>query len=265
MPKVAASIPSHHPEALPLAPQDVIEDYLERLIAPLVGTVPFTERLRLKSETAYHLQLQQEDFERLGIPALEAARKAIEEYGPASKIAEAFLMHWFERQAKHPIAQRFGLANTLAFSCFFVAQLTMVLILTLRTFLPTTALVRSSLTPAQMRSVWPEPLPFPDFTWSFFLVVLLPLLMPFAAGWIVGRYVPVRPMGAVYQGLLPITIYSLVIGALLQPMTEGLVYALFQIAFWLPVGCLTAHVSSNLARMKRMRAYDRPNGRSVHS
>ncbi|MGV3619074.1 MAG: hypothetical protein ACO1SV_27420 [Fimbriimonas sp.] len=211
-------------------------------IAPIEESDSFLDEVRVHLHQAIRRRVER------GETRLHATRAALDKFGPARTNADDFLASWYENELRTPLGKRFGRANLAAYGAFQIAEVVCVLILQLNVFLPNEASYRIPFSPAQVRSVWPEPLPFPDLSLRFLTLMATPILLPIVAGWLVGRWVPVRAAAACYHGMIPLILCSFVLGALMLPTTETLLFALFQIAFWLPVGCLTAHVSSNLSR-----------------
>ncbi|RYG44966.1 hypothetical protein EON79_13735 [bacterium] len=248
--------------ALPLFPPEtraeeaganaILEDYLDRLAAPLVGTVPIEKRQRFVMEVASHLDSLAEDYRLEGIDPDEAAHRAVREHGAPGKLAEEFLEAWYERDAKGIIERRFGRANCTAFGAFVVAQGLYLLLLQIRVFEPNGVYYRLPLSPGQIRQLWPSPLPYPEASPWFFLLIAYPLVAPFVAGAWVGRRVPARAGLAVYHALMPLILCSFAVGACLLPVTEGVLFALVELGLWLPAGVLTAHTASILARSSRV-------------
>ncbi|HVT12928.1 MAG TPA: hypothetical protein VHE55_11740 [Fimbriimonadaceae bacterium] len=230
-----------------------LEDYLEALTAPMVGLVPCRVRLELRAEARAHLERQIERLKTEGIGEPEATRLAIEAYGSAAAIGDAFLSEWFQNQSRSPFLKQFGHANYVAFGWFAVAQAIYTCLLHLRVFLPSGAAYSFPITPAEMRRVVPAPLPMPELTTTSIFLFLFPFVAPIVAGYLTGTAVPVRSARAVYQAMMPIILYSFVIGALMLPMTEGLLFALFQVVYWIPVGALAAHVGMVMAARRRSR------------
>ncbi len=235
----------------PTGVEAILSDYLDRLTAPMVGVIPWDRRERFRYETLSHLEALVDDQIEEGVDPTLAAYEAIHSYGKPARIANDIINTCYEKAARGPIEKRFGRGNSCAFSAFVLLQGLYVTLLQLRVFLPQMNYYQLPLTPAQVRTYWPEPLPYPDGSPSFFLLVALPLVIPFVGGWITGFNVPVRAGAAVYHALLPLILGSFAIGALLLPMTEGILFALFQLVFWLPVGCACAHVTSMFVRQAR--------------
>lgn len=250
---MSVAVPFPNPGARPDVPEErLLDDYVDRLRAPLVGTVPLERRQRFLSEVAGHLEALVEDYRQEGEAPDSAARRAIREHGKPGQLAEDFLAAWFQKGARGPIERRFGRANCTAFGAFVVAQAAYLLVLQVRVFEPNGAFYRFPFSPGQIRQVWPAPLPYPEASPWFAFLVCYPILAPFVAGWWTGRRVPVRAGMAVYHALVPLILCSFAVGACLLPVTEGILFALIQLFLWLPVGSLAAHVSSVLARTGRM-------------
>lgn len=230
----------------------ILDDYLDRLGAPLVGTVPVEKRQRFLLEVASHLEGLSEDYRLDGDPPEAAIRRAVREHGEPGRISEAFLSAWYEREAEGAIERRFGRANCTAFGAFVVAQAFYLFLLQIRVFEPNGVYYRLPLSPGQIRQLWPSPLPYPEASPWFFLLIGYPLVAPFVAGAWVGRRVPSGAGQAVYHALLPLILCSFAAGVCLLPVTEGVLFALLQLVLWLPAGIGTAHVSSLVARAARM-------------
>lgn len=230
---------------------ELLDDYLDRLRAPLVGIVPLERRQRFLGEVAGHLEALVEDYCLDGETAEEAARRAMREHGEPGTLAEEFVAAWFQKGARGPIERRFGRANCTAFGAFVVAQAAYLLVLQIRVFEPNGAYYRLPFSPGQIRQIWPAPLPYPEASFWFAFLIGYPIVAPFLAGWWTGRRVPVRAATAVYHALAPLILCSFAVGACLLPVTEGVLFALIQLFVWLPTGTLIAHVTSVLARSGR--------------
>lgn len=77
-----------------------IEDYLDHLCAPLVGTLAYPLRLELRRETKEHLLALAQAYEELGYPSDEALRAAMRQFGdPRTLGAE------YARQYDPPLPQ----------------------------------------------------------------------------------------------------------------------------------------------------------------
>lgn len=248
------------------APENLLlEQYLQDLEKGLGGVIASDAADSFLAETRAHLEQAIRSHRESGLSLLESTQRALDRYGSAKANADDYVASWFQYKAQTPMTKRLGRANLISFGLFQMAEVIYFLILQIDVFLPGESVYRIPFSPAQVRSVWPEPLPFPDISLRFFVLVGYPLIAPLAAGWLVGRMIPVRAAGAVYRGLMPLILVSFVMGALLLPMTEGLLFALFQVAFWLPVGCFTAHISSLSTRSRNCKVHDRASDSLRHS
>lgn len=243
----------------------LLDQYIQDLGKVLEGAVPADESKSFLSETRSHLEQAILSHLEKGLTWLESTQRALDRFGPAKTNGEDYAASWFQYKAQTPMTKKLGRANLISFGLFQMAEVLYFLLLQMEVFLPGEGMYRIPFSPAQVRSVWPEPLPFPEYSPRFFLLIGYPILAPVVAGWVVGRMVPIRAAAAVYRGLTPLILISFVMGALLLPMTEGLLFALFQVAFWLPVGCLTAYVSSNRARSRNCRTLDQASNSLRHS
>jgi hypothetical protein len=242
-----------------MSPSDVIEDYLDHLCAPLVGVVPYQERFRLREETGFHLERRARGFMLDGMNEADAVLQAIERYGTSQEIGQRFLEAWFTAQPRGPLAQRLGLANAYALVPFGQATVICLVLLQLRVFLmPTPQPYMFGLSLADIRHVIPEPLPLPETNWESLLLYLVAFLAPFVAGWITGTRAPVDSARAVYRVQTIFTLLTFVVGVMMLPTREGVSLALFQLFFWLPVGCAVAHVSGLMAWRRRCQRFVAP-------
>lgn len=239
----------------------LLNSYLFEMEERIGGKVPAEEAESFLSEVRVHLVQAIRTRIEGGQSRLQATRSALEKFGPATANADDFLASWFENDLRTPLSRRFGRANLAAYGAFQIAEVICIFIFQVNVFAPSETGYHIPFSPAQIRTAWPEPLPFPDYSPRFVVLMATPILLPILAGWLVGKWVPVRAAAACYHGMIPLILCSFVLGALMLPMTETLLFALFQIAFWLPVGCLTAHVSSNSSRGWRRR--DRSPSRAI--
>lgn len=228
----------------------LLEDYLDRLTAPLMGIVSYDVRTALRVETQEHLEIRIEGLERNGMSYPDATREAIRLYGPASRVSDEFLMQWFESSATSPLLRRIGKANGIAFSYFLLAHLIYIVFLQAYVFDPSGAAYAFSISPGELRHFVPEPMPLPDGPGALIATFGYPIVAPIVAGWLVGWQVPVRPYRAVWHSMLPILVYSFIVGTLLLPVRTGVFFALFEAAFWLPVGAGIAYAASCVRRAR---------------
>lgn len=228
----------------------VVEDYLDRLTAPLVGVVPYEARSALRAETQEHLEIRVEQLLRDGMAYPEATVEAIRRYGSAKTASEEFLSHWFESSNTSPLLRKLGKANGIAFSWFLIAHLGYAVFLQIYVFDPSGAAYSLPISPGGLRRFVPEPLPQPDAPWALMAIYGYPVLAPIIAGILAGIKIPVRAHHAVWNAMLPIVVYSFVQGTLLLPVRTGILFALFQAVYWIPVGAAVALAASSIRRTR---------------
>ncbi len=240
-------------------PSEVLVRYLREVDCRLYGLISSEQRDHLVNETAFWVERGMRDRLLAGDSPEIAAREAVQKHGDAAMVAEELIEEAYENGVDTPMLNFVGRANGMAGAIFAFANLLYLILLQVRIYLPSASPTRLPFSPAVVRSVFPEPLPFPELSWQFLLTVGYPLLVPFGLGWICGRVIPAHAARAVYRGMIPVLLSAFALGCLLLPNTEGLLYALVQLVWWLPVGCLTAHLSSWFVR----RACRRQFGRAV--
>lgn len=236
----------------PLGSNPRIEDYLDRLTAPLVGVVPSEDRLRLRTEAAAHLERQAERAVLSGGDEIEATERAIEAYGPAAVVAREYLETWFENGVNGPLYARFGRANLVAFTRFAIAHTLFGLLLQVRVFLPSEAAYSLPISPAEARRFLPAPLPVPEDPAFGLLSTAYLLFAPLVAGWLTGLAIPVNASRSAAHAMLPIVAFSFCAGSLVLPMTEGIAFAFIQVVYWLPAGMFAAHLGRAHARLRAL-------------
>ena len=225
-----------------------IEAYLEELHSRLWKVVPEAEESRLLEETADHLDMIVEEFG----GDVESVELALNEFGSPGTLADQYIETWYNKPSRLSwLERKLGPGNVCVLALFGLADLAYLAILQFRVFLPANAAIRLPWSPAEIRQYFPEPLPFPDFSVQFLLMTGIPLLAPPILGWIVGRKIPLRPQFHVYSVMMPLIIFSFILGILLLPVTDGLMFAIVQAVYWLPIGCGAAALSSRFAARER--------------
>lgn len=207
-----------------------IEDYLDYLCAPLLGIVPYAQRRRLRLETEDHLLALVEDFQAEGFAPHEAVAVALQEYGEPWRIGQDFAEAWLT--GPHPCRfARFTDAATLrAFGWFGIFS-----VLTLL------GVEQCTLAPRQ------------EALWS--LVQCLAVVAPLIAGVLTGFALHPKTAGGVCRAMVALALASGAAGLLVLPHIEVSQFALFQMVFWLPAGCLSAGVTASLRRQFRLQNF----------
>jgi hypothetical protein len=227
-PAGARSVPSQMSNrSIDLAQSDPrLEDYLDQVVAPLVGWVPYGARSELRAELQGHLESLVVAYQELGSSPEAAVRAALAQSGDPELISREWVREW-ERilpPRKAPSAWRsllvaagaFGFATNLALGLLVAVQDTGVL----------------------------------NQPWHYGLFyTVLAAVLPFLAGLTTGLLSPVRPARAVCSALvLLIPPTTLVLPWLLRytPLDVALVIGWLQSLFWIPIGCGAAALGSRL-------------------
>lgn len=241
------------PESLlPAVPCLGLRAYLAELYLYLTGIVPEADVHRFLEETADHLEGVIEDVSETHPAHEDAVAQAMLEYGEPRRLADDLIEAWYFRQSRlSSIERALGPGHAYALMWFGAANLLFWVLLQMRVFMPSSTAFRGPWSPGQIRQFLPEPIPFPDASPQFLLMTGVPLIAPPLLGWAVGRAVPVRPHASVYRVLMPLVVASYLIGILLLPVTDGIVFAVVQTVYWLPAGCGTAYLVSQASRRLR--------------
>jgi len=210
--------------------QAQIEDYLDYLCAPLLGIVPYAQRRRLRLETEDHLRALVEDFGAEGFAPDQAVTVALQEYGEPWRIGQDFAEAWLSGSPLCRFARFTDAATLRAFGWFGVFS-----VLTLL------GVEQCTLAPRQ-EALW-------------LLVQCLAVVAPLIAGVLTGLALHPKTAGDVCRAVAALGLASGMAGALVLPHPEVLQFALFQIVFWLPAGCLSAAVTASLWRQFRLQNF----------
>src|SRR5438045_2652591 len=98
-----------------------IEDYLDYLCAPMLGVVPYAERVSLREEARLHLLDMAAEFEAQGLPPHEALTSALRAHGNPWHIGQSFVQEWSLGTTQ--ASTRYGVrrATLCAFAWFGIA------------------------------------------------------------------------------------------------------------------------------------------------
>lgn len=94
-----------------------LADYLDRICAPLVGKVPYSRRMELRRELAYHVLALAEAQEELGTPPEEALELALQQFGTPEQVGRQWLSTWSQGTPTPPAAHAVSLGCFLLSSC----------------------------------------------------------------------------------------------------------------------------------------------------
>jgi hypothetical protein len=234
--------PSFHP---------AVDAYLAEVKQGVRGLVP-RERIDMYlGETADWILCRAKMLETEGFEEESALRQAVIEHEDPKQLAVALIEDYFESQSDGPLVKRMGRANAIVFTIFGLATGVYFLLLQVILAFPNTEALKGGPTPAQLSRYYPAMLPYPEPSWQFILACGVPVVLPFALGWLAGHLVPVRARESVAMGLFPIVVFSAFAAALLLPDKTGVLFTLFLVVFWLPVASQMAHFSSLRLRSAR--------------
>jgi len=209
---------------------DQIEDYLDHLCAPLVGTVPLAERRNLRDEVRSHLEALAAEYGFQGMTPAEATAAALQELGEPWQVGQTFLREWLQGCPHTPPVRLTRQATLRAFGFFGVAAL------------PTWALLEHRALDPSATDLTP---------W----LVLLAALSPLVAGTLLGLGLPPRMGRGLCWALGVLTLHALAAGALLLPQSDGFGFALCLPLWWLPGGWLSATAAAHLVRSHRRQRF----------
>ncbi len=97
MDNLIAAIPPPGPSGMS-ARDPRIEDYLDRVCAPLVGVVPYARRQELRAELAAHLAALIEGYQEMGSNSEAAAILALRQFGEPRAISRQWAREWTQRE-----------------------------------------------------------------------------------------------------------------------------------------------------------------------
>ncbi|MCW3099075.1 MAG: hypothetical protein JWL77_4693 [Chthonomonadaceae bacterium] len=210
--------------------EERIEDYLEHLTAPLIGIVPYAERRAFREEAHAHIDGLICEFEHEGQEALEATESALREFGEPWKLGQAFLQEWSQGAPHLSPTGLIRKAAWTAFGGFGAASMLTLLMLEVYAFNPSQASLTS-------------------------IIGLLAFFSPLAAGSFVGAKMPAQARRGISIALSILILHSCAVGMLMPSRREGLLFAAWQLLFWLPAGWGSASVTAACLRYVRRQRF----------
>jgi hypothetical protein len=187
-----------------------IEDYLDRVLAPLAEAAPFEKRQELRAELAAHLDALVEARVELGSPPSEAVAEALKQFGEPGELGRQWAAAW-----TRPSGERLSPINALLGGLVFGGA-------------------------AGMFSV-PWVLAVEPWRLSPWDKLLGGPLFPLVAGLFVGLYHGRHPFGSRW-GLLMIALSSLGLSCFLPgpaDLPSG-AFAVIRLLLWVLISCGTA-------------------------
>jgi hypothetical protein len=207
-----------------------VEDYLDHVSAPLIGTVPYARRVELRTELREHLEAFVATHEELGSSRDVAVLMALRQFGPPREVGRMWAREWKQGAATARLQPAWR-AMGIGLGSFGLASLMAV---------------------AMPFMVNPSPTmgPLSGIAWPILLVGIFPL----AAGLMTGLLAPARhALGSFFAlALLVLTSAALGLsgwGDSSDPRSlsdAGLGMALVQALGWMPIGCGAAALGGAL-------------------
>ncbi len=204
-----------------------VEDYLDYLCAPPIGSVPYRRRLRFRMEVQAHIDGLIMQYREQGLGLSEAVQTALHELGEPGPAGQDFLQEWLEGS---PHAGAGPVVRTTALRAFAMFGIATVL-----------NLFAIQLSGDEGRNV-PDQFPY---------LLTLAMVSPLIAGCLTGLSRPARIKAGTGYAILLCASASGTVGLTMLPQMEGLIFALFQLLFWLPAGCLSVLGTASLVRQHR--------------
>ncbi|CAN5672862.1 hypothetical protein BH11ARM2_BH11ARM2_01110 [soil metagenome] len=233
--------------------EGLIAAYGEVLASHLAGRVSASERGEIRSEAEFHLELGQRRWITEGMDPLEAARKAIRNYGDPCEV----VAHHIEGRQDEGIGSRWlrtiGYSRLLAILIYGTGQLGATIYQSELWAASVSGRYGMPMAPAQLRALLPLPLPLPQTLSEVFALYGLPFLWPLLAGLIFGACAPVRPVSATLMILVPLTLQAFVQASLMLPATSGQLNALLLLFVGIPLACVGSLIGTSARRSWEIR------------
>lgn len=252
-PLVGQSLPEEQ-EELQLA-EGWVQDYLDRLSAPLLGFVPIKDRLRFVEEIRQNLENRRDDFERAGMSPAQAVKAALDKVGSPQRAGESFVYEYQRHKSTGVLARYAGKPVWWAFVLFGQAGILALGLLFARMYLVQPEPNTFGMTVSEIRRIIPETLPLPDKHITWHLLWVYAFIAPVAAGVLLGFIAPFSNVRPALAAAGAASLLSFALCSYIPSVWEGTVLAYFQLVWWMPVGALSAFVGSSLA-IRHRRAQD---------
>lgn len=232
----ASNPPAERPQSDPR-----IEDYLDQVLAPLVGWVPYVARTELRAELQSHLEARVAAYRELGSSPDAAVKETLAQSGDPQVVARAWERAW-ERLLPRRTAPAWH-SMLAALGCFGIATRLLY------------ELIRAALEASLPGATPPEWLvSIPQWLGPTLVAFLLPLLAGLATG-VMARTRPAQAVLCALALLMPPTALALSNGE--SGEVAGFVWQLG--LAWIPIGC----GSATLASWLRTRRDQAPKGRVI--
>jgi hypothetical protein len=226
------------------APDPRLEDYLDRVCAPLVEVVPHARRQELRAELQSHLEALVASYQELGEDPEVAVLSALRQFGDPRTLGERWAREWSQHADRRPHPPweatriglaRFGAATVIAFSQYGLLHL--------------------------IEMAEPRALSSQILLQALLLVMLeIAIGLPICAGYLTGKAAKDRPALGAFLALSGCTVVSGLVSLLAPLLSLGLPafpeLVVCQALLWMPLGCGAAAFSQWLHG--RLEARPRP-------
>lgn len=223
-----------------------VEDYLDRLRAPLLGFVPLEDRGRFCEEIRQNLEGRREQFELDGFGPLAATQIALRKLGPPRKLGEAFVYEYQRHRGAGFLARFAGKPVWWAFVIYGQAALIALALLFGRLYLIAPEPNTFGLSVSEFRRFVPEPIPLPDHHPSWLVLWGFALLAPIAAGLLLGYLAPFANTVPALFGSAAASLLTFSLVSFDSTVWEGTLLAYLQLLWWVPIGTLATYFGSSL-------------------
>ena len=204
----------HKSDNLQLIVDDRIDDYLDHLCTPLIGTVPYQVRKRLRLEAEEHILQLIVEFSETGLSANDSLVAGLKEHGEPWRIGQAYVDEWLRSTSRSAASRLIAPYLLHGFAwCGLVS-------------VPVLLMVEQSCVSRYN---------FPTESVSV-VVIVAPLIV----GVLTGITSPCRPISAVCVSMGIFVLVSAIAGAIFYPDITTLRFAGVQALYWTPVASICA-------------------------
>jgi hypothetical protein len=232
---------------------DLFDDYLDHVLAPMIGVVPIEVRRRIRAEALDNLEGRTQGYIRDGMPPREAAAAAIRKFGESTELSAEFIGN-YTRQAQPEGSLGKVLGPDIIQSALYLGQATLwgLIFLHVRINLPSGQIETFGMSLRQIRQFIPEPFPLPEKSLAFWLHAAFILVAPIVAGAVLGANSTRSPIRDTLAIMVTLTAVSLLAGLMLLPNFDGVIFSGIHAVLWTPAATVSAHLGFLYAQRKRL-------------
>ncbi|MDX2065608.1 MAG: permease prefix domain 1-containing protein [Fimbriimonadaceae bacterium] len=233
--------------------QDLFDDYLDHVLAPMIGVVPIEVRRRIRAEALDNLEGRTQGYIRDGMAPRAAADAAIRKFGESTELSSEFIGN-YTRQAQPEGSLGKVLGPDIIQSALYLGQATLwgLIFLHVRINLPSGQIETFGMSLRQIRQFIPEPFPLPEKSAVFWGHAGFMLLAPIVAGGVLGLKSTRSPIRDTLAIMVTLTAVSLLAGLMLLPNYDGVIFSGVHAVLWIPAATISAHLGFLYAQRKRL-------------